>query len=390
MSNLQAIIGCGIFDGKINHRNAALICSGDVVAGIVPKSDIPAECDLLKLDGGLLAPGFVDLQVNGGGGVLLNEQPDVEGIRTICATHAKFGTTGMLPTLITDRPEITTLVIQAGIEAHRQSVPGFLGLHLEGPHLSVAKKGAHDLALIRPMSDDDLQQLLGVANSLPCLKITIAPESVSNEQILKLAQAGVIVSLGHSNASYEQSNAAIDAGAKCVTHLYNAMSPLAHKEPGLVGAALMRGEVYTGLIADGHHVMPAALKVALASKTGPGRIFLVTDAMSTIGTDIKSLSLNGRNILREDGRLLLEDGTLAGADLDMGSAVRFMHHVIGVSKIDALQMASLFPAQCIGATDNYGHLCAGANASFIHFDEDLNINQVWQNGKKIAMSSELV
>lgn len=385
MSDHQAIIGCDIFDGEKTHRNTALLYSGDVALGFVSKTDIPAECDITELDGGLLAPGFVDLQVNGGGGVLLNEQPDVEGIRTICATHAKFGTTGMLPTLITDRPEITTRTIQACIEAHRQSVPGFLGLHLEGPHLSVAKKGAHDPILIRPMSDDDLKQLLSAAQSLPYLMITIAPESVSNEQITQLAQAGVIVSLGHSNASFEQANSAIDAGARCVTHLYNAMSPLGHQEPGMVGAALMRGEVYTGLIADGHHVKPAAIKVALAAKNGPGEIFLVTDAMSTIGTDLKSFELNGRVICREQGRLVLEDGTLAGADLDMGSAVRFMHHKIGVSQAEALQMASLFPAQCIGSADNYGHLSAGAYANFIHFDGNLNINQVWQNGMKINL-----
>ena len=383
MSIQQAIIGCDIFDGEKTHCNVALLYSGEAVSGIVSKTDIPAECNITELDGGLLAPGFVDLQVNGGGGVLLNEQPDVEGIRTICATHAQFGTTGMLPTLITDRPEITTRAIQAGIEAHRQSVPGFLGLHLEGPHLSIAKKGAHDPAFIRPMNDDDLKQLLDAAKSLPCLMITIASESVRNEQIAQLAQAGIVVSLGHSNASFQQANAAIDAGAKCVTHLYNAMSPLGHQEPGMVGAALVRGEVYTGLIADGHHVMPAAIKVALAAKNGPGEIFLVTDAMSTIGTELKSFTLNGRIILRECGRLVLEDGTLAGADLDMGSAVRFMHHTIDVSEIDALRMASLYPAQCIGSADNHGHLRAGAYANFIQFDGDLNINQVWQNGEKI-------
>ncbi len=383
MSNHHAIIGCDIFDGEKTHRNTALLYSDDVVLGIVSKPDIPDKCSIIELAGGLLAPGFVDLQVNGGGGVLLNEQPDVDGIRTICETHAQFGTTGMLPTLITDRPEITSMAIQAGIEAYRQSVPGFLGLHLEGPHLSTAKKGAHDPTLIRPMSDVDLQQLLDAAKSLPCLMITIAPESVSNGQITQLAQAGIFVSLGHSNASYEQANAAIDAGAKCVTHLFNAMSPLAHQEPGIVGAALMRGEVYTGLIADGHHVKPAAIKIALAAKAGPGEIFLVTDAMSTIGTDMKSFTLNGRKILRESGRLVLEDGTLAGADLDMGSAVRYMHHTIGISQTEALQMASRFPAQCIGAADNHGHLRAGAIANFIHFDGDLNINQVWQNGEKI-------
>jgi N-acetylglucosamine-6-phosphate deacetylase len=383
MSNRYAITGCDIFDGKNFHHNSALIYSSDAVLKTVSIAEIPTDCTVTELTGGFLAPGFIDLQVNGGGGVLFNEQPDVDGIRTICATHAKFGTTGMLPTLITDRPEITSMAIKAGIEAHRQSVPGFLGLHLEGPHLSIAKKGAHDPKLIRPMDEDDLQQLLDAAKSLPRLMSTIAPESVTDEQVSQLTNAGIIVSLGHSSASFENAVSAINAGASCVTHLYNAMSPLTHPEPGMVGAALMRGEVYAGLIADGHHVKPAAIAIALAAKRGPGEIFLITDAMSTIGTDIKSFTLNGRTIRREGGRLLLEDGTLAGADLDMASAVRFMHKTVGLKKADALNMASLIPARCIGISNRHGHLGAGASADFIHFSEDLQINQIWQNGKKI-------
>ncbi len=381
MSNAQAITGCTIFDGEQYHEDAALLCQNNTVSQICRADDIPSKYAITDLKGGLLAPGFVDLQVNGGGGILFNHQPDVEAIRQICQAHARFGTTAMLPTLITDTRDITAKAIEAGIEAHQQSVPGFLGLHLEGPHLSVAKKGAHAASLIRPMDDDDLNLLLEAKHALPCLMVTLAPESVTSNQIAKLADAGIIVSLGHTNASYKNACTAVDVGASCITHLYNAMSPLTHQEPGLVGTALTCGAVYAGLIADGHHVKPAAIKIALSAKQGPGAIFLVTDAMATIGTDMRSFELNGRTITRQNGRLVLEDGTLAGADLDMASAVRYMHNTIGVNRKDALNMASLTPALCIGISSLYGHLSAGARADFIHFDDELQISQVWQNGE---------
>lgn len=384
MSTIKAIIGAEIFDGVTRHKNSALIIADGNVLKITAEQGIPEGCEIVQLDGGLLAPGYVDLQVNGGGGVLLNEQSDVEGIRTICAAHVPFGTTAMLPTLITDRPDITERAIAAGIEAHRQSVPGFIGLHLEGPHLSIAKKGAHAPDLIRPMTDDDLSRLLRAKENLPYLMTTVAPEAITNEQISTLSSAGIIVSLGHTNTTFDKANEAVDAGARCITHLYNAMSSLSHKEPGLVGTALARGDVFAGLIADGYHVAPTAISIALAAKNGPGKIFLVTDAMSTIGTDMTSLTLNGRKIRRENGCLLLEDGTLAGADLDMASAVRFMHSEIGLPADEALKMASLYPAQCIGASGNLGTLKPGSNANFVHLENDLEIQQVWQNGKAIS------
>ncbi|MFK5979944.1 MAG: N-acetylglucosamine-6-phosphate deacetylase [Rhizobiaceae bacterium] len=386
MSITKAIIGADIFDGATHHLNSALVVSDGNVLEITTGQKLPDDCEIVRLDGGLIAPGYLDLQVNGGGGVLLNEQPDVDGIRTMCAAHAQFGTTAMLPTLITDRPDITERAIAAGIEAYKHSVPGFIGLHLEGPHLSIAKKGAHAPELIRPMTDDDLNRLIQAKESLPYLMTTVAPEAISNEQISRLSSAGINVSLGHTDTSFVRASSAIEAGARCVTHLYNAMSPLTHRDPGLVGAALVRGDVFAGLIADGYHVDPAAISIALAAKNNPGRIFLVTDAMSTIGTDMTSLTLNGRNIRRENGCLLLEDGTLAGADLDMASAVRFMHSKIGLPADEALKMASLYPAQCIGATGEFGTLKQGSHANFVHLAKDLQIQQVWQNGKSITLN----
>jgi len=381
MSECRAIIGCEIFDGEKAHTNSALIISDTRVAGIVDQSDLPANCQVSELDGGLIAPGFIDLQVNGGGGVLLNQQPDIDAIRLICATHAKFGTTAMLPTLISDSPQVTARAIEAGIDAYQQSVPGFIGLHIEGPHLSIPRHGAHDPSFIRKMEASDVQLLLKAAKKLPYLMVTLAPESTTNEQITALSNGGVIVSLGHSNGSCEEASAAINAGARCVTHLFNAMSPLTHREPGLVGAALSTGSVYAGLIADGIHVDPVAISIALAAKKGPGQIFLVTDAMSTIGTQIKSFKLNDRTILRQNGCLRLADGTLAGADLDMAAAVRYMQETIGISRFEAIRMASSYPANCLQASHEFGNLRSGAFANMVHLNDENHVEQTWWKGE---------
>jgi len=383
MSQIDAYSGATIFDGEQRHENAVLLVQTGAVLGIVSEDKIPPDCTQHILAGGLLAPGFVDLQVNGGGGVLFNDQPDLDAIRTICAAHAPFGTTSLLPTLITDTPEIGDAAIKAGIAATNAALPGFLGLHLEGPHLSVGRKGAHDPRLIRPMSEDDLGQIKLARQSLPFLMTTIAPESVTNAQIATLKAAGILVSLGHSDVSFETATAAAIAGAGAVTHLFNAMSPLGHREPGLVGAALQTENLFAGLIADGIHVHPAAIATALAAKRGPGRIFLVTDAMSTIGTDQQSFTLNGRTIRRDGGKLVLEDGTLAGADLDMITAIRFMVTTVGVALDEALRMASLYPAMCLGADDSLGHLKAGAAADMVHLDPTLEIKSVWRGGQKL-------
>ncbi len=289
---------------------------------------------------------------------MLNDAPTVEGIRAITAAHARFGTTALLPTLITDTRETMRAAIAAVAEAKRRGVPGCLGLHLEGPFLAPAKKGAHLASLMGPMGEDDIAMIAG-AGFAPLL-VTVSTEMVTPAQIARLAAAGVHVSIGHSAATLAEARAAADAGARFVTHLYNAMSPLTHREPGLVGAALEDGRFHAGLIADGFHVDPAAIRIALRAKQGPGRIFLVTDAMATVGSDIAGFLLNGRQILRGAGRLTLEDGTLAGVDLDMAGMVRFMHHVVGASLEEALRMAALYPAEAIGVSNNHGALLPGA------------------------------
>jgi N-acetylglucosamine-6-phosphate deacetylase len=383
MTALTAITGARIFDGDLWHENSALLISDGRIAAVAPRRDIPTEARLVPMDGLSLVPGFVDLQVNGGGGVLLNESPDVEGIRTICAAHARFGTTALLPTLITDSVAVTTAAIEAGLAARAAAVPGFLGLHLEGPHLSIARKGAHDPAFIRPMEPEDLSRTIAARKGLDALLMTLAPENATNEQIAALRAAGVTVSLGHSDCGYAAAAAAVAAGAQMMTHLFNAMSPLGNREPGMVGAALDLGHLNAGLIADGYHVHPASIGAALRAKRGPGRIFLVTDAMSPLGTDMTSFFLNGRQILREGGRLTLADGTLAGADIDMASCIRFMRDAVGMDLEEALRMGSLYPAEAIGMAGRKGRLTHGHDADFAVIDDGVNVVSTWIGGAPV-------
>nr|WP_299909164.1 N-acetylglucosamine-6-phosphate deacetylase [uncultured Paracoccus sp.] len=366
-----------IFDGHRWHDDAALVVKGDRIAAILPA----AEAEGAETIPGWIVPGLVDLQVNGGGGVMLNDDPSAQGIARICAAHATFGTTSVMVTLITDRPEATRAAIAATVAAMGQ--PGLMGLHLEGPHFDPARKGTHDPALIRPMEAGDLALLVEAAESLPHLICTLAPEAVTVAQIRALAEAGAVVSLGHSDCAFSAAQAGIDAGARMVTHLFNAMSPLTHRAPGLVGAALDDGRVSAGLIADGFHVDDAALRIALRGKAGPGRMFLVSDAMSTIGTDLPGLTLNGRQIFRKDGRLTLADGTLAGADIALIDAVRHVHQGLGLPLDQALQLAALNPAQAMGCED-LGHLQPGARADFIAITPEITAAGTWIGGTRVS------
>ncbi|MBZ9726497.1 N-acetylglucosamine-6-phosphate deacetylase [Mesorhizobium sp. CO1-1-11] len=383
MSDRFALTGARIFDGDDWHEGAALVVRDGLVEAMLPQGALPGDIRAVDTGGGMLVPGFVDIQVNGGGGVMLNDHPDVASIETICRAHAPFGTTALLPTLITDTPAITAAAIAAGEAAALQKVPGFLGLHLEGPHLSIARKGAHDPALIRPMTDADQAMLIAARQKLPVLLTTIAPESVDPARVKDLAKAGVIVSLGHSDTGHATAKAFAEAGASVVTHLFNAMSQIGNREPGLAGAAIDIGALSAGLIADGIHVHPATIRIALDAKQGPGRIVLVTDAMATIGTEMSSFTLNGRTIYRRDGSLRLADGTLAGADLDMISAIRFMHRTVGLELSEVLRMASLYPAQAIGQSHRLGRFANGTAADIVALSDNLDIGSVWIGGDKV-------
>ncbi|PVB63633.1 N-acetylglucosamine-6-phosphate deacetylase [Labrenzia sp. 011] len=370
-----------VFDGETMHHDGALLVQDGLMAGVCPGPNIPAGFAVVDLARGILSPGLVDLQVNGGGGLMLGDVESVEDIATICAAHVRLGTTALTPTLITDTPEATARVIELAMKAWTDRVPGFHGLHLEGPHLFAGRKGAHDAGLIRVMTDDDIALYLAAARHLPSLMITIAPETVDREQIARLAGAGIHVSLGHSDASYVQCREAAEAGATCITHLFNAMSPLRHREPGLVGAALDLGAFSVGMIADGIHVDPVAMRIALKAKTGPGRIFLITDAMSPTGTDVTSFRLGGREIYRGNGMLTLEDGTLAGADIDLPSALKYLTEKLDIGLDTALAMATSGPADVLGRP--LGRLRQGHAADFVHLNAALAVEGVWLSGKPV-------
>lgn len=361
---LQTLAATTLFDGAQLLDDMAVMLRDGVIEAIVPR---PAGVVPMP---GILAPGFVDLQVNGGAGLMVGAGTDAAALARICAAHRDLGCAGILPTLITDGPEVTARVLAAGIAAARVDTPGFLGLHLEGPHLDPRRAGAHDAALIRPMTDADMAALIAARADLPALMVTLAPEAATPTQIAALTAAGIIVSLGHSDCTLDQAQAAFAAGARCATHLFNAMSPLGHRQPGLVGAVLS-GDAQAGIIADGTHVDPAALRIALRAR--PGGVFLVSDCMAVAGTTLTEFPLQGRRILRRDGRLTLADGTLAGADLRLDRAVR-VAVAAGADPAQALAMATSVPADLIGA--KAGRIAPGRAADLILLDADLHLTGI--------------
>lgn len=375
MPKSETLIGGGpIFDGVTLHHGMVAHFIGGRLTDIVPADRRDPTLGYIDLDGDILSPGYTDLQVNGGDGVMLNAAPTIDGIQRIAKAHRRLGTVQILPTLITDTPEKTAQVIEATIAAISNNVAGIAGLHLEGPHLDTVRKGAHDQSLIRPMTTQDMESLLRAAELLPLLKVTLAPENVRLDQVRTLAAAGVLVSLGHSNCSYETALDYAAAGATCVTHLFNAMSQLSNRAPGLVGAALTCPTLSAGMISDGIHVHSASLRTAWAAKGqhGPGQLFLVSDAMAPAGTTLSRFTLNGREVLRRDGRLTLEDGTLAGADLDLTTAVRILRDSCDLPLERALAGAVTAPRQLIGQWTNPPQITGTVQQDFIRIRPDLS------------------
>lgn len=374
-----ALTGARVFTGDRFLDGHAVLLDGARVADVLPAAALPSGIATKDLGGGLLAPGFVDAQVNGGGGVLFNDTTTADGAAGVAAAHRRFGTVACLPTFITDRPDRQARAVAAVRDAIAERRPGVLGIHLEGPHLAAARKGAHDPALIRPMSDADLDALL--STGLDVVLVTVAAETVTPGQVRRLSRGGVVVSIGHSDATAGQVGAAVDAGARCVTHLFNAMSPLGHRAPGVVGAALDDGRLWGGLIADGVHVDAAALRVALRAKRGPGRLFLVTDAMPPAGSPGDTFTLSGRTATRRGGALSFDDGTLAGADLTMDAALRFAVRELEQPLDEALRMASLYPAEMLGQGGARGRIAAGFAADLVLLTGGLEVRRTWIAGR---------
>lgn len=353
----------------------ALVIDGGVIDAIVPVADVRG--DRVALDGGDLLPGFIDVQVNGGGGVMFNDAPTIDGIAAIGAAHRRFGTTGFLPTLISTDLEKVDAAIAAVDAAIEAGVPGVLGIHLEGPFLNPAKHGIHDPARFRPLDDAMIGRVTRLERGVTL--VTIAPELAPSGAIRALKAMGAIVCAGHSAATYEQTRAALAEGLDGFTHLFNAMTPLEARAPGAVGAAIEDPESWCGLIVDGHHVHPASLRIAMAAKPG-GRFFLVTDAMSTVGGGARTFMLGGTPVTARDGKLTGPDGTLAGSDLDMASAVRNAESMIGIARAKAVALATANPARFLGMESRRGRIAPGLAADLVHVDAGLRVRRTWIGG----------
>lgn len=332
---------------------------------------------------GRLVPGFIDVQVNGGGGVLFNQDRTPKALQQIMAAHLKHGTTGMMPTLITDSVSAMLDAAQAVKDAKQQGIPGILGVHFEGPWLSVKRKGVHSARYIREPSDEELAILTDP--ELGLVMVTVAPETAPVSVIQKLSAAGIKVFLGHSDASAEQVNQALDAGAVGFTHLYNAMSQLHSRAPGMVGVCLARN-AYAGLIVDGYHVDPQACQIAFRAK-GKEQMMLVTDAMALAATSATEVPFFDTKIIRQGDKLTTPDGTLAGSCLTMIDAVKNTVNQCGVPLADAIEMAATTPAKMLGIDHEVGSITSGHVANFMLLDEHLNIAQLWLHGE--PMQQEL-
>jgi N-acetylglucosamine-6-phosphate deacetylase len=372
----HAIAASCVFDGGVAHRNAAVIIAGDRIESIMRQAELPRDLPVHELPPGVwLAPGFIDLQVNGGGDVLFNDAPTPETIRQFVSAHRRFGTTALLPTLISDSPAKMASAIAAVDEL---TDPSVLGVHLEGPFLSPEKAGVHATRHLRHPTAKDLDLI--AARRRGVTLVTLAPEQVPPDFIGKLTRAGVRVALGHSMATYEQTREAITAGLTGFTHLFNAMRELDSREPGPIAAALDCADVWYGLIVDGVHVAPAMLRLALR---GRGRPILVTDAMPPVGGARAAFKLNGDKISVRDGRCTRQDGRLAGSCLDMASAVRNCVRLLGVSLTDALRFASTDPAEFLGLDTKLGRIAPGLRADLVAIDcETLEVHHTWVAGER--------
>jgi N-acetylglucosamine-6-phosphate deacetylase len=376
-ARLHAVAAGCVFDGTMLRDNAAVVIEGSRIAALLPRRDVPVAVPVHDLpEGAWLAPGFIDIQVNGGGDVLFNDAPAPETIRTIAAAHRRFGTTALLPTLISDSAAKMKAAIDA-VEALSGTDTAILGIHLEGPFLAPDKAGVHDPQFFRQPTADDRAMLMAKRRGVTL--VTLAPEQVPPDFIAALTSSGVRVALGHSVATYAQTLAAMAVGLTGFTHLFNAMRSLESREPGPIAAALESERACYGLIVDGIHVAPAMLRLALR---GVGRPILVTDAMPPVGGSRASFTLNGQTIAVRDGRCARADGTLAGACLDMATAVRNCVRLLNVPLTEALGFASANPAHFLGLGDQLGRLTPGYRADMVAFDADaIEVLETWCAGE---------
>lgn len=379
-------------------ENSMLICADRVFNGDEFLTDVtvelagreivaihPTVLPNAKHYSGTLTAGFIDYHVNGGGGLLFNFAPAHSTLKKMLQAHAKYGTTAMLPTLITDNVETMNLAADAVADAIKSGTDGILGIHFEGPHLSVPKKGVHEPQFIRPISAQEM--VIFERSDLGIKLITLAPENVSDQDITNLVNNQVKVSLGHTNADFDRAMAAVELGADGFTHLFNAMSPFTSREPGVLGAALAADNAWCGIILDGHHMHYSSAKIAHSAKP-KGKLLIVTDAMSTIGSEQTGFDLFGVEVIKQGDKLATKEGTLAGSALDMISAVKNAVEHLGIGSEEALNMASLYPADYLGVSDKLGSLTVGKQADIIVFNDDYQVTNTWIAGQLVHSNTQ--
>ena len=375
-----------IFTPEGIRSDRTLLLDDAHIEALVPPDDPRCrDAQAEDLGGRLLVPGFIDTQVNGGGGVLFNDAPTIASIRSIGAAHRRFGTTGFLPTLISDDLDGIARAITAVQAAIEAGVPGVLGIHIEGPFLNRARRGVHDARHLRKLDSTVISLLCSLQSGRTL--VTLAPEMTTPELIAELTARGVIVAAGHSNATFAQATRAIAHGLRGFTHLFNAMSPLAPREPGVVGAALYDETTWCGIIVDGHHVDPVTLKLAMRCKRHD-RFVLVTDAMPSVGSVADSFVLQGRTIRVIDGVCRDERGTLAGTALDMAGAIRNAISLLGIEMSEALRMASEYPAEYLGLAHEQGRIKPGQRANLALLDDTLHVQHSWIDGVRLHPESK--
>lgn len=371
-------IACpSVFDGENLLQNHCVLVQGDTVTDVLPTDSCPPEIDLLQLHHGTLAPGLIDLQVNGGGDVMFQTASNEASVNHAVAAHRALGTTAMLPTVLSDTREQQQSAVTRIDQARTAGNAGILGVHIEGPFFNRDKRGAHQENRIREPQEQDLAWLCALDTGV--LMVTLAPEAVADDTIGRLSSNGVKVCAGHSAATYQQMAAACEQGLQGITHLFNAMSPPTAREPSITGAALECDQLWAGIIADGHHVHPACLRLAQRLKPA-GKLVLVSDAMASVGGEKKHFELYGEDIREIEGRLVNADGVLAGSAISLMDAVRYSHQELGLTLAECLRMASRYPAAILGLDNSLGSIAGGFRADLVHFDEKFTVHNTWLAG----------
>ena len=375
----KAITGSKLFNGLDFIEHKALLIDGQNIAGIVNEDDIPTDFKVQKLDGGILSPGFIDLQVNGGGGKLFNNSPDNESLNTIISAHQYFGTTSIMPTVISDSLNILQKCTDT-ISNEIKNNHSLLGIHIEGPFFNVKYRGVHQKQYINTINASYLS-LFEKLDKFPVM-LTLAPECISIKQLKHLKSLGFKILAGHTDASYDQLEEAIKYGLDGFTHLFNAMGQISAREPGVVGSALDFDKTSASIIVDLHHVHPSLINLSFKLKP-KGRLFFVSDSMATINHGEPSFELYDEVVSESKGRIINSEGKLAGSSITQIDAIKNAYQKCNIPLASAISMATLYPAEYLGVADHIGQLKKGCRANLTHFDSDFHVHNVWLAGKQI-------